>query len=157
VRRILAVVLALGVSLPVGAAAQDPGAGTGTGPWIRYGKWVLTAGAITMNLLAAGAHQDADDAFSQIETACFDDPDRCALNTDGEYADPDLEEAYQTSLHYDRMARRWLILGETALVGATAMFVWEFTHKKHEPDNSPFEPEVRVLRNATGIGIRIPW
>jgi hypothetical protein len=37
------------------------------------------------------------------------------------------------------------------------MFVWEFTHKKHEPDNIPFEPEVRVLRNATGVGIKIPW
>jgi hypothetical protein len=161
VRRILGFLLALGLSLPTGAGAQatdtGTGSGNGTGPWIHYGKWVLTAGAITMNLLAAGAHQDADDAFTEIEIACFDDPDRCTLNTDGEYADPEMEEAYQTSLHYDRMARRWLILGETALVGATAMFVWEFTHKKHEPDNIPFEPEVRVLRNATGVGIKIPW
>ena len=137
-RRILALALALGVSLPAGAQAQETDTGpTETGPWIRYGKWVLTAGAITMNLLAAGAHQDADDAFSEIETACFDDPDRCALNSEGEYADPELEEAYQTSLHYDRMSRRWLILGETALVGATAMFVWEFTRQEARAQQHP--------------------
>jgi hypothetical protein len=151
VSRALALVLALGVSVPGRALAQE------TGPLIHYGKWVMAAGAITMNVLAAVAHQDADDAFAQIETACFDDPNRCDLNSEGEYADAELEAAYQTSLHYDRVAQRWLILGETALVGATAMFVWEFTRKKHEPDNIPFEPEIRVLRQATGVGIRIPW
>jgi hypothetical protein len=149
--RIFALVLVGTLSLPMGAAAQE------VGPLIRYGKWVLAAGAVGMNLLAAQAHHDADDAFDQVETACFADPARCDLNVDGEYADPAIEAAYQSSLHYDRMARRWLILGETALVGATAMFVWEFTRKKHEPDNIPFEPEVRVLRDATGIGIRVPW
>ena len=30
---------------------------------------------------------------------------------------------YQSSLHYDRQARRWLFAGETALVGAAALFV----------------------------------
>ena len=150
-KRVLALALALSLSLPVSGAAQE------VGPLIRYGKWLLAAGAVTMNLLAAQAHGNADDAFDQVELACFDDPDRCALNTDGAYADESVEAAYQESLHYDRVARRWLILGETALVGATAMFVWEFTKKKHKPDNIPFEPEVRVLRDATGVGIRIPW
>jgi hypothetical protein len=150
-RRVFTLVLVLGLSLPLSAAAQE------VGPFIRYGKWLLAAGAVGMNLLAAQAHGDADDAFDQVETACFADPNRCALNTEGEYVDPSVEAAYQSSLHYDRMARRWLILGETALIGATAMFVWEFTRKTHEPDNIPFEPEVRVLRDATGVGIRIPW
>jgi len=151
VSRALRLVFLLVLSVPAQAAAQQ------TGPLVRYGKWVMAAGAVTMNLLAAGAHNDADDAFAEIETACSADPNRCLINSDGEYADPEMEAAYQTSLHYDRMAQRWLVLGETALVGATVMFVWEFTHTKHEPDNIPFEPEVRVLRNATGVGIKIPW
>jgi hypothetical protein len=149
--RAFALLLVCGLSFPMSATAQE------VGPLIRYGKWLLAAGAVGMNLLAAEAHGDADAAFDQVETACFADPDRCALNVEGEYVDPSIEAAYQSSLHYDRVARRWLILGETALVGATAMFVWEFTRKTHEPDNIPFEPEVRVLRDATGIGIRIPW
>ncbi|HUF35290.1 MAG TPA: hypothetical protein VMN37_05025 [Gemmatimonadales bacterium] len=127
------------------------------GPIVKYGKWVLAAGAVSMNLLAARAHDDAEDAFDRIEDACFEDRLRCIVNTEGRYADGDIEALYQTSLHQDRVARRWLILGETALVGAAAMFVWELTRKSHEPDNIPFEPEVRSLRHATGIGLRIPW
>jgi hypothetical protein len=34
---------------------------------------------------------------------------------------------YQTSLHYDRETRTWLIVGETALVASATMFVWELT------------------------------
>ena len=71
--------------------------------------------------------------------------------------DRQMEGLYQTTLHYDRRARRWLIAGETALLGAAALFVLEFTRKTHKPDNIPFEPEVRSLRQATGVGIRVAW
>lgn len=124
---------------------------------IKYGKWLLAAGAVGMNLLADRAHDQADAAFDQIEDACLDDSIRCIVNVEGQYADPAIEALYQTTLHEDRAARRWLILGETALVGAAAMFVWELTRKNHEPDNIPFEPEVRSLKQATGVGIRVPW
>ena len=128
-----------------------------TTPLVKYGKWFLAAGAVGMNLLAAGAHDDAEAAFDQIEDACFVDRIRCLVDIEGRYADPQIEDLYQTSLHEDRVARRWLILGETALVGAAAMFVWELTRRSHEPENIPFEPEVRSLRNATGVGVRVPW
>lgn len=149
--RALAVTLALGLGLPAGAVSQE------VGPLVRYGKWFLAAGAVSLNLLAARSHADAEDAFDQVEEACSVEPTRCIINVEGRYADPELEAYYQSSLHHDRATRRWLILGETALVGAAAMFVWEFTRKTHEPDNIPFEPEVRSLRQATGVGIRIPW
>jgi hypothetical protein len=29
------------------------------------------------------------------------------------------------------------------------------TRKTHKPDNIPFEPEVRSLRHATGVGMRL--
>lgn len=150
-KRLPSALLALMLALTTPLAAQ------GTGPLVRYGKWALAAGAVGMNLLAAKAHNRADDAFSEIEQACFLDPTRCLLGPDGGYADGRIEGLYQSSLHYDRSARRWLIAGETALLGAAAMFVWEMTRKSHKPDNIPFEPEVRSLRNATGVGIRLAW
>ncbi len=150
-RRLLSALVALTVTLTRPAAAQD------TGPLVRYGKWALAAGAVGMNLLAAKAHNRADDAFNAIEEACFADSIRCLLGPDGGYADRRIEGLYQSSLHYDRSARRWLIAGETALLGAAVMFVWELTRKTHKPDNIPFEPEVRTLRNATGVGIRVGW
>jgi hypothetical protein len=35
------------------------------------------------------------------------------------------------------------------------MFVYELTRHAPKPDNIPFEPEVRSLRQATGVGVRI--
>jgi hypothetical protein len=149
--RALALSLLLALLLPVSSAAQE------SRPLVRYGKWVLAAGAVTMNLLAAQAHSRADRAFNAIEDACFENSTRCLLGPDGAYADPVMEDLYQSSLDYDSEARRWLIAGETALVGATALFVLELTRKIHKPDNIPFEPEIRSLRRATGVGVRVAW
>lgn len=149
--RRLAALLPLTLLVATGAAAQQ------TGPLIRYGKWVLAAGAVGMNLLAAREHNRADDAFDALRSSCFEDFARCDLGPDGSYLDPQIESLYQTSLHYDRQARVWLFGGETALVAAAGMFVWELTRKTDKPDNIPFEPEVRSLRQATGVGIRVPW
>jgi hypothetical protein len=149
--RALALTLLLALLLPVSSAAQD------SRPLVRYGKWVLAAGAVTMNLLAAQAHSRADRAFNAIEDACFENSTRCLLGPDGAYADPVMEDLYQSSLDYDSEARRWLIAGETALVGATALFVLELTRKVHKPENIPFEPEIRSLRRATGVGVRVAW
>ena len=150
-RRAMLVLCASLLGLAPAATAQ------GSPPLVKYGKWFLAAGAVGMNILAARAHDDAEAAFNRIEDACLDDSLRCIVNVEGRYADPAIEGLYQTSLHEDRMARRWLILGETALVGAAAMFVWELTRKNHEPDNIPFEPEVKSLRNATGVGLQVAW
>jgi hypothetical protein len=150
--RYLVAALALSLAVPVQASAQE------VGPIIRYGKWVLAAGAVGMNLLAANAHGNAEEAFDQVEAACLQDSIRCIINQEGQYADAQVEGFYQSSLHFDRVARRWLIFGETALIGAAAMFVWEFTRKTHEPDNIPFEPEFTTLRDGTTrFGVRVPF
>ena len=147
-RRVPLLLLALLAAAP-SARAQ--------GPVVKYGKWALAAGAVGMNLLAARAHDNAEEAFGRIEDACGLDRNRCLTTIEGRYADPEIEGLYQNSLHHDRVARRWLIFGETALVGAAAMFVWELTRASHEPDNIPFEPEVKSLRGATGVGVRVAW
>jgi hypothetical protein len=146
-----ALVLLLALTLTGRAEAQ------GLRPVVKYGKWVLAAGAVTMNVLAAKAHDRGDEVFDELERRCLDNHTLCDLDDSGHYANAESEGLYQASLSYDRRARRWLIGGETALLGAAAMLVWELTGKSHRPNNIPFEPEVTSLRNATGVGLRMKF
>ncbi len=129
----------------------------GARPLFKYGKWLLAAGAVGMNYLAAKDHDRADDAFNAIERRCVVEPRQCDLDASGRYQDQQSEAFYQESLRYDRRARRWLFGGEAALVGSAAIFVWELTRHTSKPDNIPFEPEIRTLRQATGIGLRMQF
>lgn len=146
-----ALIMLLAVLLTGRAEAQ------GIRPLVKYGKWVLAAGAVTMNVLAAKAHDRGDEMFDALQRRCLDDHALCQLDASGRYSNPESEILFQESLRYDRQARRWLIGGETALLGAAAMLIWELTGKSHRPDNIPFEPEVKSLRSATGIGVRLKF
>jgi hypothetical protein len=126
----------------------------GLSPLVKYGKWILVAGSAGMNYFAIRAHNRAEDAFDELESRCLATNSRCILGPSGSYLDPEIEGFYQSSLRYDRIARGWLIGGETALAGAAVLFVWELTRPKGRPDNIPFEPEVRSLRGSTGLGLR---
>lgn len=153
-RRLLVVMVALLLGATP-CVAQVPG--SGPGPLVKYGKWLLAAGALGMNYLAAQAHDHAEENFNALERRCDDDHTLCNLDIEGRYSDDQSEALYQESLRYDRRARRWLFGGETALVGAAALFVWELTRHAPKPDNIPFEPEVRSLRQATGVGVRVAF
>lgn len=136
----------------------SPAQAQGVKPVVKYGKWVLVAGAATMNYLAFRAHNRADDSFNALEARCLESRQRCALGPDGSYLDPATEDLYQGSLRYDRIARGWLIGGESALAGAAALFVWELTRPKGRPGNIPFEPEIRSIRGGgTGVGLRFAF
>jgi len=142
----------------VGLAAlllSTPAQAQGLSPLVKYGKWVLVAGSAGMNYLALRAHNRAEDAFDQVEANCVVATTRCSLNPDGTYVDPEIEGFYQSALRNDRIARGWLIGGESALAGAAVLFIWELTRPKGRPDNIPFEPEVRSLRGSTGLGLRV--
>jgi hypothetical protein len=134
-----------------------PAQAQGSHPLVKYGKWVLAAGAVGMNYLAIRAHNRAEDAYDDLEERCFATRPRCDLGPTGEYLDPEIETLYQNSLRYDRIARGWLIGGEAALAGAAALFIWELTRPKGRPDNIPFEPELRSMRGGTGVGLRIAF
>jgi hypothetical protein len=143
---------ALALTLLAGRAEAQ-----GLSPLVKYGKWVLVAGAAGMNYFAIRAHNRAEDAFDALESRCLATRARCDLGPDGRYLDPEIEGFYQSSLRYDRVARGWLIGGETALAGAAALFIWELTRPKGRPDNIPFEPEVRSMRGGMGLGLRVPF
>ncbi len=132
-----------------------PAAAQGSKPLFKYGKFVLAAGALGLNYLAAKDHDRAEEHFDALERRCLDDNRRCDLNVEGRYSDTESEALYQATAHYDRRARRFLFGGETALLGSAAIFVWELTRHTPKPDNIPFEPELRSLYRATGLGVRI--
>jgi hypothetical protein len=148
---------ALVLALSLAAAPAPAQAPQSSGPLVKYGKWVLAAGAVGMNYLAARSHDRAQEQFDALETRCFADHSLCDVDASGRYLNDTSELLFQQSLRYDRHARRWLFGGETALLGAAAMFVWELTRHTPKPDNIPFEPEVRSLRQATGVGVRVEF
>jgi hypothetical protein len=110
-----------------------------------------------MNYLASKNHDLADDSFHALERRCLKDPPLCDLNASGTYSDPGSEGLYQESLRYDHRARRWLFAGEAALVSAAVIFVWELTRSTSKPHNIPFEPEIRSMYRATGVGLKVPF
>jgi hypothetical protein len=138
-------------------AAAPPARAQGSTPLFKYGKWVLAAGALGLNVLAARAHDNADTYFHALEDRCAGNNRLCDLDPSGRYGDAESEALYQATAHYDRQARRFLFGGEAALAGSAAIFVWELTRHMPKPDNIPFEPEVRSLRYGTGVGVRLQF
>lgn len=123
---------------------------------IKYGKWLLLGGSLGLNIAAAGAHEDADRAFETLAARCALDPTLCTIVSDA-YLDPESEALYQESLRHDRRSRRLLIGGEAALLGAAALFVWEFARPRGRPENIPFEPTVSYRNGVTRLGLQIDW
>lgn len=124
---------------------------------VRYGKWALLAGAVGLNVVAAGAHRDAERVFDQLEERCAFDLTRCDVDVEGRYLDALTEDLYQQTLRHDRRSRAYLFGGEAALLGAAALFIWEFARPKSPPENIPFEPEVSLGNGVTRLGIRVAW
>ena len=142
------------VASPLSAQQAAP---PGSPALIKYGKWGLLAASVAMNLLAREAHQAADDDFAFVTDVCSADRTRCTTLPNGAYADPVLEQHYQSSLDNDKKARTWLVGGQTALVAAAVGFIWELTRPKGRPGNIPFEPEVGERDGATTVGFRVAF
>jgi hypothetical protein len=135
-------------------AAQEVTA-QGSPALVKYGKWLLLAGAVGMNVAAANAHHDADEFFDQLDDRCTTDHALCALGPNGAYLDAESERLYQSSVTMDQRARTWLIGGEAAALGAAVMFVWEFARPKGAPGNIPFEPRVSIRAERTELGLLV--
>ena len=147
--------LALGTIAILGSATTAPA--QHVSPLIKYGKWAVLGASLAMNIEAARTHNQADDAFHRLELYCLDNRFRCDTSPSGNYLDPVAEGYYQESLRHDRQSRRWLVGGETALLGAVTMFVWELTRPKGPPKNIPFSPEVKSVNGRTRLGVRVAF
>lgn len=146
-------ILALALSAALGTGSL--GAQSSPAP-IKYGKWALLAGSIALNVAAADAHRDANRTFDVLEARCTTDPALCNI-AGGSYTSPETEALYQETLSLDRRSRRFLFAGESALLGAAVLFVWEFSRPRGRPENIPFEPEVSFRPGATHLGLRVAW
>lgn len=123
---------------------------------VRYGKWALLGGAVGFNLAALQQHHLADDTFAQLTDRCTSaDHALCLLDASGHYANPESETIYQASLKADGRARTWLVAGETMLLGAAAMFVWELSRPKGPPKNIPFVPRIAVDGGRPTVGLSL--
>ena len=156
-RRAMAMMLALTLPLSAQAQAGDTVTVKQVPAVAKVGKWVLLGATLGMGLLAASSHDKAESAYDDLEQYCAPDQSRCDLNSGGTYIDPTAESYYQESIRYDRHARRWFIGGEVALLGAAALFIWEFTRPHEKPDNIPFEPEFQVGPANTRLGVRVSF
>ena len=103
--RLLGSLLALMVTAAPTARAQD------AGPLIKYGKWVLAAGAVGMNYLAARPTTGRTSTSTRSGRAASPTGRSVRSTTSGRYLDGKSEALYQASLHHDRNARRWLVGG----------------------------------------------
>jgi len=127
-----------------------------TSPWIKYGKWGLLAVTVGFNLAASEANERANASFDALTQRCRTDPQLCTVSGGGAYTDPVSEELYQNTLNLDTSARRYLIAGQAALIGAAVMFIYEFTRPPGEPDdNVPFAPLVQEMRDGVGLGLEV--
>ena len=139
------------------AATPTMAAAQGSPAPVKYGKWAVLAASVGLNLLAADVHNDANRVFDQVESRCATPNNaRCQVDAAGTYIDPVTEGLFQESLRLDRRAKRWLIAGEAALLGATALFIWELTRSQESPpDNEPFAPIVQEFSHGIGLGLEV--
>ena len=141
-------ILLLLAGMPLRLLAQD------TSPWIKYGKWGLLVATVGLNLAASEANERANGSFAELEDRCFQDPQACTVDGGGQYNDPQSEALFQRSVRLDTSARRFLIAGQVALMGAAAMFIYEFTRPPGEPDdNVPFAPLIQETQDGVGVGL----
>ncbi len=150
VRALIFVLTLILVAQPLSAQRSSPAP-------IKFGKWLLLAGAVGLNVAASREHERADSVFGDLTARCAIDPTLCDVGDGGMYLDPESEFLYQTSLAYDRRARNYLFGGQGALLGAAVLFVWEFSRPKDDPENIPFEPTVSFLPRSTEIGLRLTF
>jgi len=133
-------------------------------PWARaavhYGKWVSAASAVGFTLLAARAHDRANQRWQHLLDLCRSDNATCQLRADGRYANSQAELFYQETVHYDRRARQRLIIGQLSLLTSAALFILDLRHGTGNPPNIPFHG-LRLTAEPVGdgarMGVQIPF
>lgn len=143
--------------LALGAlGAPSAGAAAQQAPWtVRYGKFVALALAGVGVWHAQDHHDQADDAYDDLEELCRAQPASCQVEG-GDYVDPVAEDLYQTALREDDRARAWLVAAEVSLIGAALLFVYEITRPSGpDRDDIPFEPLVEPQAGKVGARFRV--
>ena len=121
--------------------------------WALYGTRSVDATVTSRQSVDLGK---ANESFDVLTGRCVNDPQLCTVDDSGIYNDPTSEELFQNTQQLDTSSRRFLIAGQVALLGAAAMFIYEFTRPPGTPDdNIPFAPLVQDMGDAVGVGIEV--
>ncbi|MGD8867067.1 MAG: hypothetical protein PVI01_05545 [Gemmatimonadales bacterium] len=111
------------------------------GGWVSVTKWVTLAASIGLGAAGAVWHHDANDIFTRLDTLCKADPDNCRdRNSDGSYADPVLEDMYQTVLEKDGRARTAFVGAQVSFGVSVLLFIVDF-QRDDGPGNIPYDPD----------------
>jgi len=155
--RALIVAAALAGFAPALAAQERPAPAPPQG-WTRgavhYGKWATAAVALGFTVLAAREHHHANDNWQQLRELCRADNTACQQRPDGQYVDHTAELLYQTTLYYDRRARRRLIVGQVSLLATGALFILDLRNQRRGPPNIPFRG-LELTAEPAGSGARV--
>lgn len=111
------------------------------GGWVGVAKWTTLAASIGLGAAGAVWHRDANDIFTQLDALCKADPDNCRdRNPDGSYADPLLEDMYQTVLEKDGRARTAFVGAQVSFGISVLLFIVDF-QQDDGPGNIPYDPD----------------
>ncbi len=157
-RRAIAICVAAQVGLMAAVVAQEMPAVPAPHGWSRgivhYGKWVTTATAVGLTILAAREHASAQDSWRQLIAQCRGDNAACQLRADGRYVDYNAELLFQRTTYYDRRARSRLIGGQVALLASAALFILDLRYQGGDPPNIPYHG-LKVTAEPTSDGARV--
>lgn len=157
--RALVIALVLAGFAPALVAQDQPAPAPPPRPgWTRgavhYGKWATAAVALGFTVLAAKEHNDANDNWQQLRALCQSDNTACVVRPDGQYANASAELLYQTTLFFDRRARRRLIVGQVSLLTTAALFILDLRNQRRGPPNIPFNG-LELMAEPEGGGARV--
>ncbi len=148
---VLAILLTWAVALPAQDTSLAPTHVPPVSPVIKWGKWVTLGAAIGFTIAGVVQHNHAQDSWNQLISRCSLDNEKCALNSNGQYADYDSEVLYEQTVYYDHLARHRIIIGQVNLLASVGMFVLEFKRRQMAPPNIPLHG-LRVLIEPTPGG-----
>ena len=151
---------ALAAPLAAQTTPRPPAAAHGSRFLVHWGKWVTAAGAITFTAMGAREHHYSDVEWNQLLDICRNNNADCMVGPNGRYTDGNAELLYQTSLNFDRRARRWLLGAQAAALATAALFITDLRHHTDEPGNIPFKPvslEVAPTRSGAALSVRVAF
>jgi len=127
---------------------------------VHYGKWLPVAAAVALTAMGAHEHANSKREFDRLRAVCRANNTDCLIGPDGRYLNPATEQLYQTSVHFDRRARRRLLAGQGALIVAAGLFIADLRRHAGGPENKPLAPlEVSgdVVEGGARVGLRVSF
>lgn len=123
---------------------------------LRVAKWSTLVAATAAGIYGFVENSRADDRFAELERLCEAQRFECGRRTgDGAYADPALEDLYQTVRRHDRRAHYALVAGQIGVAASVGLFLLDLGNVRR-PDDVPWVPgTLRLERGPREIRLSL--